>query len=384
MKILIVHSYYQIRGGEDAVFEQEKNLLQDGNEVERLAFKNKTGIKGAIQFLFSIWNPLIRRQVRKKIKIFHPSVIHIHNWHFACGPAVIRVAKDLRIPVVLTLHNYRLLCPSASLMNKERLFLDSISQGFPWVAVREKVYRNSFIQTFWLACVVWFHKKVGTWRLVDKYIVLTPFAKTLFQQSTLGLTENQLVVKPNYVAHSKVVNTQRNGFLFVGRLTEEKGIKVLLQAFSKLDFDLKIAGEGPLAEEVEAAAKLHSNIQYLGRLNKEAIIFNMFSSEALIFPSLWYEGMPMTILESFSAGTPVIASRVGAMESMINDHYNGLHFEVGNAEDLASKLNKWRALNEAEKLQLQQNAFQTYLNNYTPEYNRAQLLKIYDSMQVAS
>ncbi|MCC6286753.1 MAG: glycosyltransferase family 4 protein [Chitinophagaceae bacterium] len=379
MKILLVHTHYQIRGGEDAVFEQEYKLLKEGNDVETLIYKNHSGIKGLLQFLFSVWNLTATQKLIFRIKKFRPSVIHIHNWHFASGPAIIRGAKKFNIPVVLTLHNYRLLCPSASLMNGEKIFLDSVHQPFPWTAVKKGLYRNSVIQTFWLALVVWFHKKIGTWKNVDRFIVLTRFAQTLFLDSSLGITAKQLIVKPNFVLAPILENKRiRSGFLFAGRLTEEKGIKVLLEAFSKTNIQLKIAGEGPLLEFVKEATHKNPNIQYMGKLDNHLLINAMSSCEALIFPSVWYEGMPVTILEAFASKTPVIASNLGAMKSMIEDNYNGLHFEPGNAEDLAHKVILWASFSKEQKQKIGQNAHQSYIQQYTPEKNKALLIDIYN------
>jgi glycosyltransferase involved in cell wall biosynthesis len=150
MKILIIHSYYQLRGGEDGVVEQEIELLQQQHTVEFLGFQNQSGWKGAVQFLGSIWNKKAAKKVKDKITAFQPDVVHIHNWHFALGPLVFRVISSLGIPVVHTVHNYRLLCPSGILLHNGKLFTDSLKQSFPWKAVRNKVYRTSFKPFGWL------------------------------------------------------------------------------------------------------------------------------------------------------------------------------------------------------------------------------------------
>jgi glycosyltransferase involved in cell wall biosynthesis len=378
VKILLVHTYYKIRGGEDATFEQEDKLLRENNDVETVVYHNNTGIKGFFQFLFSVWNVAAAKKLIKRIKSFQPSVIHIHNWHFAAGPAIIRAAKQHNIPVVITLQNFRLLCPSASLMNGEKLFLDSIHQNFPWTAVKKGVYRNSILQTFWLAFVVWFHKKTGTWKKVDRFIVLTPFAQNLFLHSSLGLSKKQLVIKPNFINLPVLENKPaRSGFLFAGRLTEEKGIKILIEAFSKTTIPIKIAGEGPLLDFVKNAMQNNPNIQYVGRLNNRSLINAMASCEALIFPSVWYEGMPITILESFATATPVIASNLGAMQFMIEHNYNGLHFAQGSVEDLLDKVFLWQSFSEKQKQEMGQNAFQSYIQQYTAEKNKQLLTDIY-------
>ncbi|GHV57501.1 hypothetical protein FACS1894182_06490 [Bacteroidia bacterium] len=200
MKILQIHTIYRFRGGEDSVVASEKKLLQEnGHEVYSLLFENPSHpAKALILFFISIFNPVSYFRVLKTLKAFQPDVIHIHNWHFAASPAIFIVAHKMKIPVVHTLHNYRLLCPSGFLFNEGKLFLDSLQQNFPWSAVKHKVYRNSYLQTFWLAFVVWFHKQIGTWRHVDKYIALTAFSKELYLHSSSGIQAEQIVVKPNF------------------------------------------------------------------------------------------------------------------------------------------------------------------------------------------
>src|SRR5882757_8276534 len=153
MKVLMIHTYYLQSGGEDTIFEEEHKLMCQTEEVRVLSFRNKSGIRGLFQFALSIWNVFAAGKIKKAIKEYQPDVIHLHNFHFAIGPIAIRVAKKAAIPIVLTVHNYRLLCPSATLLHDGSLFTDSIHADFPWKAVRKKVYRNSFFQTFWLAFV---------------------------------------------------------------------------------------------------------------------------------------------------------------------------------------------------------------------------------------
>ena len=382
MKILYIHTYYQQKGGEDAVFQQEYTLLDQAAEVQILTFQNKPGWRGAVQFFLSLWNVFACEKLKDRIQLFQPDIIHVHNWHFAIGPIVIRAAKKRNIPVILTLHNYRLLCPSATLSYKGRLFTDSVEASFPWKAIRNKAYRNSSLQTFWLAFIIWFHKRIGTWQLVDRYIVLTEFSKSIFGASSLNIASEKLVVKPNFVDRpdSKGTGTDPKGFLFIGRLSEEKGIRILLDAFRLTNCTLGIGGEGPLKNEVLKACKENKNIKYIGNLDKSEVDRAMMEYQVLIFPSTWYEGMPMTILEAFASGLPVISSNLGAMASMIRHGYNGLHFEPGNTEDLMDKLSYWQTLTETQKANYRRNAHATFLEHYMPEKNKERLLEIYHSV----
>lgn len=381
MKIFAIHSFYQIKGGEDTVFNSELNLLNNNNSIYPMSFYNKGSMKGIIQFIFTIWNFIVSYKLMKYIYFIQPDIIHIHNWHYASGPIIIRTAKKLNIPVILTLHNYRLLCPSGSLMDNGAIFTDSINSSFPWKAIRKKVFRNSYLMTFWLSFVVWFHKRIGTWNLVDRYIVLSEFAKDLFISSSLGVPSEKFIVKPNFVNQPIVDSTERKPhFLFIGRLSQEKGADVLLNTFLNSDYTIKIAGDGPLIEKVKKISDANENIHYLGILNKEEVIHQMQECQALIFPSIWYEGMPMTIIEAFSLGTPIIASNLGAMASMIQDGYNGFHFTPGDSDSLLAMLGKWASLSDVKKQLFYKNALDTYRKNYTPEANYEMLMDIYQAV----
>lgn len=382
MKILIIHCRYQLRGGEDAVVEQELALLKQQHLVEILYFQNLGGISGAFQFLGSIWNLKAATEVKNKILEFLPDVVHVHNWHFALGPLVFQVISRQGIPIVHTVHNYRLLCPSGILLHNGQLFTDSLKQSFPWSAVRNKAYRSSTAQTFWLGLIIWFHKKLGTWKKIDSYVCLTPFSVNLFQESNFGVPREQFAVKPNFTSASEVMPfiEKENHFLFVGRLSEEKGIETLLKAFSELPFSLKIAGDGPLKSIVLAAVREFANISYLGNLTTNEVNDELLKTQALLFPSIWYEGMPMTLLEAFSSSTPIIASNLGAMTSMITSGYNGFHFESGNVANIKEVVSRFDALSSLEKKQMSTAAFHTYQSHYSAELQLGYFEAIYNTI----
>lgn len=381
MRILIVHCHYSIKGGEDSVFNTEVTLLKSkGFNVKKLSFYNFHGFKGGFDFIITPWNFFASKKILKMVDLFQPDIIHFHNIHFSIGPLILRMLSKRSVPIVMTLHNFRFICPSATLFYNGSVFLDSVYSDFPWSAIRKKVYRNSFLQTFWLALVYYFHRRLSTWKNVDAYIALTPFAKDLFLNSKLGLKENQIFVKSNFVSSTPLpVCCRFNHFLFVGRLSEEKGIEMLLESFVRTGCELRIAGDGPLQELVLSVSNKNCNIKYMGRLGPVEIGKEMRECTALVFPSIWYEGMPMTIIEAFSLGTPVIANKLGAMESMIEHGINGLLFNQSSF-DLISKLEFWNNLNDFEKDKFSKGAFESYEKNYTPEKNLKMLLSIYESV----
>jgi glycosyltransferase involved in cell wall biosynthesis len=378
MKVVIIHSQYRYKGGEDAVVCSEQNLVPNAKLWVR---SNKNGIEALFQFLISVYNPFVAYSLKSYLKKEKPDVIHIHNLNFAIGPVVIKIAKKLGIPVVMTLHNYRLLCPSATLLHKGQIFTDSLDKKFPWKAVKGKVYRNSVLQTFWLAFSVWVHKTIGTWHKVDRFIVLSRFAKEIFGNSHLNIQEHKLSIKPNFVSvptYSHLART--DSFLFVGRLSEEKGLEYLLSATIQSGFSLRIAGDGPLRGKVEDAAAQYSNITFLGPLESENVHKEVRECTALVFPSIWFEGMPMTIIEALANGTPVLASNLGAMADMIQHEINGLLFEPGDIESLVDCLKKWNEVPFEERNFMSLGARSSYEQYYTPEKNYEQLLSIYHSV----
>ena len=382
MKILIIHTHYHFKGGEDAVVEHEIELLKQYYEVEVLYFQNHLGFQGALQFLLSIWNFFSMREVKKKAKEFQPDIIHVHNWHFALGPLFFRAISKLGIPIVHTIHNYRLLCPSAILFHNQNLFTNSLTQRFPWTSIRNKVYRSSRTQTFWVAFTIWLHKKIGTWNKIDTYVCLTPFAVEVFQKSNFGISKERFVIKPNFttvIENSNAIKREKH-YLFIGRLSEEKGLEILIKAFQNTSFKVRIAGDGPLKEKVLKVCEKSTNIIYLGNLSKEKVIEELYKCEALIFPSVWYEGMPMTIIEAFSTSAPVIASRIGAMSSMISDAENGFLFESGNENDLIRTVNKFNLLSSSEKEQIYLNTYHSYQNQYSPKLQKLYFDSIYNKV----
>ncbi|OBX23952.1 hypothetical protein A9996_15360 [Gelidibacter algens] len=253
MRILIIHTQYYHFGGEDSVVDQEIEILKKSYVVDSLIFKNHNGLKGAIQFASSIWNIKKAKIVKAKIKAFKPDIVHLHNWHFSTGPLIIRTIKKMGVPLVCTLHNYRLLCPSATLLNKNILFLDSLEQSFPWKAIKNKVYKNSWVLTFWLAIIVWSHKKIRTWDKINCFICLTPSMAKLYKDSNFSINNSSFLVKPHFVFQSKnnKIAEKGNDFIYVGRLSEEKGIHLLIEAFKDLPYNLKIIGDGYMREIIK-------------------------------------------------------------------------------------------------------------------------------------
>ncbi|MCB0840531.1 MAG: glycosyltransferase family 4 protein, partial [Bacteroidetes bacterium] len=278
MKVLLVHNEYLQRGGEDTVFGIEKDLLEShGNEVDTLTFNNAdiASFWDKARFMFkSIYNSDAYKKMEAKIKAFQPDVIHVHNFFYVASPSIFYAAKHHNVPIVQTLHNYRLICPSAYLYHNGEIYEDNVNKVFPIGAIFKKVWNNSLLQTASIASITAFHKMRNTFRdKVDGFIVFTEFAKSIFVNSSLQVPENQFFIKPNFTDDFGYNGGERGDYyLFIGRLSEEKGIEVLLDACEHYDFKLKILGDGPLRGLVESRAATNSNIDYLGPKPKTEVI----------------------------------------------------------------------------------------------------------------
>ncbi len=359
-------------------------LEEHGHQVERLTLSNRN-VNSLSEKLRSalgvVYNQRSAQLVEDKIIAFRPDVVHVHNFFPLISPAVFYVAKKLRVPVVMTLHNYRLVCPSAYLHYNGRVHMENVQKVFPMGAILDGAYRDSRFQTASVVLATGVHKLLGTWRSkVDRFITLTSGAADLFLHSSLKLRPEQLVVKPNFTADLGVSASEREDFfLYVGRLSPEKGVSTLLKACEQHPFKLKVIGDGSMRAEVEAFAANHPQVEYLGYQKIERVVEELKKTRALIFTSEWPEMFGMSIIEAFSTGTPVISSNIGGGGQLVRHGHNGLHYEPGNANELVRQL-KTIGLDPQYAQHLGQNARRDYEANYTPEANYKLLLQIYQEV----
>lgn len=388
LRILLAHNAYQQPGGEDAVFAAETSLLKRyGHPVfllhesnHRVADFSRVGLA-----LNTFWSRPAYRAVRRMVSAHRPDVAHFHNTFMMLSPSVYYACKEAGVPVVQTLHNYRLLCPSALLYRDGRVCEACAGRAFAWPGVRHACYRGSAAATAVTAGMLAGHRLLGTWRgVVDRYIAGTEFARR--KVIAAGLPAEKVVVKPNFLAADPGPGEHDGGYcLFVGRLSEEKGVRTLLAAWRLLGgkVPLKIAGDGPLAPEVAAAAAEQPSVEWVGRRSKEEVFALMKGALLLILPSVCYEGFPMVIVEAFATGLPVVSSRLGGMAEAVTDGHTGLHCEPGDAEALAATVERAVA-SVAQVREMGRNARAEFAARYTAERNYQQLLAIYEAARAGS
>jgi glycosyltransferase involved in cell wall biosynthesis len=340
MKILILHNEYQKRGGEDVVFENEVELLRNaGFDVKVLmAFNSEIiGFREKLKtFIGTPYNFSSRKEICGVLEIEKPDIVHVHNFFPKFSPSIFYACAEKGIPCVLTLHNFRLLCANALLMRDGKVCEDCVGK-LPIPAVIHRCYRNSISGSVVLAGMIGLHHQFGTWKnKVSQFIALSQFSKDRFVQG--GLPESKISIKPNFISDPTAefpIQKHRNGFVFVGRLSDEKGIKVLLDCWRDQSELLTICGDGPLRGIVEAVAKQNPNIVFKGQLSKDEIFRTVAKSKAIIVPSICYEGFPMTIVEAMALGTPVICSRIGSLPQIVMHDSTGYLFKAGDPGDLA-------------------------------------------------
>ncbi len=384
MRILFVHNRYQQAGGEDSVVRAEISLLRaKGHDIEVMEEHNDgivrwtDAARTAIQCIYSFG---ASRSVHERIDQFKPDLVHVHNFFPRLSPSIHYACHKANIPVIQTLHNYRLLCPASTFLRDGATCEDCMGKAVPWPAIQHACYRQSRVATAAVANMLSVHRACGTWnRTVTRFIALTEFARNKFIEG--GLPGDKIVVKPNFVDPDPGIGEGNGDYaLFVGRLSEEKGIRSLLSAWSQLTTGrrLKIVGEGPLAYTVKNAAETVHGIEWLGMRSKCEVSQLMADAKILILPSVWYEGFPLVLVEAFAAGLPIIASRLGAMAELVSDGATGRLFTPGSSDELAVAI-EWAFTHPDELRAMRHHGRCEFETKYTANSNYAFLENIYNS-----
>ena len=377
LRVLMVHNAYQSAGGEDGVVAAETALLRRrGHEVIEMRRDNhEVAIIGRLSLAAqTVWSCATHRDALALLREHRPAVVHVHNTLPLISPSIYWACATAGVPVVQTLHNFRLACPQAMFLREGKICERCLGRT-PLPALRHGCYRASRTQTAVVVGMLALHRTLRTFeRKVTRYIALNEFCRGKFVQA--GLPEARIVVKPNFAeVDAPRLQTPRSGMLFVGRLAPEKGIDVLRQAWpGPTHLRLRVVGDGP---EAPLLASLQG-VQMLGQRTPAQVLAEMAAATALVLPSICYENFPRTLVEAFGSGLPVIASRIGALAELVEHGHTGLHFEPGNPDDL-SRVMRWAQAHPQRMAEMGANARARYESHYTPDINHKQLLTIYRS-----
>jgi glycosyltransferase involved in cell wall biosynthesis len=384
---MLAHDFYQHRGGEDSVVEEESRLLREAGHSTTTFFRHNSEISGYSWWdrgklgLDTVWSLDSAREMRSALLREKPDLVHFHNTLPLLSPSLYYVCKDLGIPVVQTLHNYRLLCPAATLYRDGKVCEECLGKVAPWPGIAHKCYRQDRLASAAVGTMISAHQLMGTWKdAVDRYIALTDFARRKLTEN--GIPEHKIVVKPNSVDPDPGAKQGPGDFaLFVGRLSPEKGIRTLLDGWRRLKtpVPLVILGHGPCGPEVIAACTEVPSIQWLGWVAKDKVIESMKRARFLVLPSECYESFPLALVEAFGCALPLVASALGAMGELVDDGRTGLTFRASDPGDLAAKVD-WAWSHPWEMEQMGREARSEFEAKYTASANYGALLSIYNQV----
>jgi glycosyltransferase involved in cell wall biosynthesis len=382
MRILSIHNAYQIRGGEDESCAAEERLLEDhGHQVDRYRatnddIPNYSPLRLAAK---TLWSQTAYREVRQMLQTHRYDIVHGQNFFPLISPSVYYAAQAEGVAVVQTLRNYRLICPNGLFFRDGQVCEDCVGKAIPYPGMVHGCYRQSQPASAMVTAMITTHRLLKTWdRQVNLFITLTQFAKRKLVEG--GMSADNIIVKPNFIAPDPGLGSGSGGFaLYVGRLSVEKGLDTLIEAWRKLDtpYPLKIVGDGPLADLVKDAAQAMPAIEWLGRRPMAEVHHLMGEASFLVFPSKWYETFGRVAVEAFAKGTPVVAANIGAIAELVEEGQTGLHFEPGNPQSLAQQVQSLID-HDDQRLAMRRVARQTYLDRYTADQNYRAIVDIYD------
>jgi glycosyltransferase involved in cell wall biosynthesis len=382
LRVLQVHTRYRLPGGEDQVVEAERRLLKDaGLDVQQVVFDNAAMRESRSLFgdlglaAAAIWSRSAEDRVKEAIVAHRPQVIHVHNTFPAASPSVYAAAAAHGVPVLQTLHNYRFVCPSATVFRDGHACTDCVGRPVPWPAVVHACVRGSRSQSAVAAATLTLHRARGTFAHdITGYVALTAFQRQLLIRG--GLPARRIRVISNFLEPDPGTGPEeRRGITYVGRVAPEKGIACLLDAASMLPGVIQIIGDGPLGS-LAAAADAAGHVAYAGSLPSSSVAAALRRSIAFVLPSLWFEGFPLVLLEAYATGTPVIASRIGSLGELVEEGFSGLLAEPNDAADLADRI-RWAVDHPSQMREMGVNARHLYETRFRGEGHLAALLAAY-------
>jgi glycosyltransferase involved in cell wall biosynthesis len=388
MRILLAHNFYRSSApsGEDAVYLNERQLLEKHFDVIRFEKYNddiddSTLGKQVGLALSGAWSKTSYKELSNLIEQTRPNLAHFHNTFPQITPSAWAACQDHNVPVVQTLHNFRYICPGALLLRDGKPCEDCID-GSILNALKHRCYRNSIPATSAQVWNIVRNRWNGNFQnSVDCYIALTEFAASRLASG--GLPKNKITVKPNFLLDPPTMGSGDGGYIiYTGRLSEEKGLQTLLKAWRKIDTPiiLKLAGDGPLRQQLEKYCRTHKlNVEFLGFCARERVLQLVGDALLQVVPSEWYEGFPMVILEAYSCGTPVLVSRIGSLNEIVQEGESGYKFSVGDVDSLASSFRL--ILSDLDTVKsMRASVRQVFVEQYTAERNLTRTQRIYEEV----
>jgi len=381
MKVLVVHNKYKIAGGEDIQTEEEISLLKlYGVDVHSFYVSNDdiSGINNVDLAFSTIWSEKYYKILLNKIRTEKYDIIHIQNFFPLLSPSIFYAAKKAGAKVIMTAHNYRLVCPNALMFIENKVCNACVGKTIPYPALFKKCYRNDFSTTAVTVAMLGFHNLIDTWKnKIDAIICVSDFVKG--QLMLGGYKEHQLYVKYNFVkSNVEPVFNPGDYYIYVGRTSNQKGIHLLLETFQQSKKRLIIIGDGPLNAEVEDFSRRNKTIEFLGKLPLDETYKKIAGAKALILPSQSNEPFGRTIAEAFAHGTPVLGSSLGGIKELIQDNCNGFLFDPYKESDLFNTINKFESISNAESMR--QESYKSYQEKFTPSINYKRIMEIYNTV----
>lgn len=388
MRILIAHNHYghYAVGGEATSMRVEAELLRSyGHEVRVYECTNseiaKRNLWGKIKaFKYMTWSPEGYEAIGKVLDEFKPDVMHVHNYWLMLTPSIFAAAKERGVATVLTLHNYRLVCPGGQFMYRNKP-CEQCLNGRGWRVLWRRCYPGKSLLKSLLSFRLYRDTKKREFLspLVDAYISLTEFSLQKFIEG--GLPADKIFVKPNFMLdplNGQAPDKDGHGAIFVGRLSPEKGLKTLIQAWQDINYPLTIVGDGPQLKELKAMAT--SVVRFVGLKEHADCLKMILASAFLVFPSEWYETFGRSLLESMAMGRATIATNLGPRPELVDNGKTGLLFEAGNPEDLRKKV-LFLIDNPQLCVQMGIAAREKCLQEYNSDKNYQMLMEIYQKIK---
>ncbi len=352
MKVLVVHNRYRSDspGGEDKVVDEEvAALVRRGHSVERFERFNDdidsfSVTRKALLPAQVVWSQAARRSLARALKAAQPDVVHVHNTFPLLSPSVLYACRAARVPVVATLHNYRLVCASGILFRDGAVCHDCVGRQLPLPGIRHGCYHESALATLPVAAGLVAHRRA--WRtMVSAYVFLSGAQRDVIAAD--GLPAERLFVKPNLVPRSSVppVHPSEPIVVYAGRLSPVKGLDLLMEAWERYSAErpsgplrLVVAGAGPLEDQLAAWAARQPAVDWLGMLSRSDCESLFARARAAVVPSAWEEPFGLVVIEAMAAGVPSLAPAHGAFPELIADGVDGVLFQPGSVAALAGVL----------------------------------------------